>query len=283
MPRRFAFLLVLLFPVIACADFAYPVYTPAQRATQASYVIVGKIVEVEKESLAAEPYPYAAGTSDYKMVTVKIGERLLGASGITQVRVGFAPMNLGPRRGRIELEGLKTEVGTEACFFLVPHSSGDFFVPVPWATPLDVSTKAYAEQLAEVKKVTSVIADPLDALKSKDADARAFAVRILLNRYRSAPYGFGKGEIKQEPIPLEESKLILSAMAEMPWVPDAKGNARSSVWQQLNLTLADGFTAPLAAAGADANKLMDEATLKWLEANKEKYRVKRFVLTRGGK
>jgi hypothetical protein len=155
-------------------------------------------------------------------------------------------------------------------------------VPVPWCAPLDASAKGYHEQLAEVKKVTSVVADPVKALKAKEASDRTFAARTLVTRYRVITY-VGKGTAKQEAIPAEESKLILAAIAEMPWLPDAKGNARSSVWQQLNLTAADGFNAPLAAAGADANKVMDEATLKWLDANKDKYRVKRFVLTRGGK
>ncbi len=273
-------LLVAISAAPLFADFAYPVLTPAQKAAQSEYVIVGKIIDIEKEPLLAAPYPYAEGTIEYKMVTVKIADRLFGAGGVTQVRVGFAPMNLGPRRGQIALQGLKTEVGTEACYFLLPHSSGDFFVPVPWGAPLDSNAKNFKEQIAEVQKVTSVLSDPTKALKLKESSERTFAARTLIGRYRSAPAMAGKGVLKQEDIAAEESKLILSALAEMPWLADEKSPGRATMWSLLNPSAKEGFTFPPASKGEAANKAMDDATLKWLKDQRDTYRIKRFVVER---
>lgn len=280
MPRLLAGLVAALLPAAAAADFAYPTLTPAQKALHADYVILGKITEAEKEPVSAAGYPNAEPPVEYKVVTVKVTDRLLGAGGVTQVRVGFAPMNLSPRRGRIALQGLKTDVGTEGCFFLVPHPSGDFFVPVPWATPPYPADADYDKQLAEVKKVAGVLADPVAALKVKDASDRFFTVRTLLSRYGSAPPSVGKDEVKQEEVPAEESKLILAALADMRWL-HFTGQGRSNVWPLLQLTARDGWSPAPAAPGEDANKLMDERSKKGLEKNKDTYRVKRYV--RAGK
>lgn len=280
MHRPIAGLVFALVPAVAAADFAYPTLTPGQKALQAEYVIVGKITEAEKEPVLATAYPNADVQVEYKVVTIKITVRLLGASGITQVRVGFGPINLGPRRGRIDLAGLKTDVGTESCFFLVRHPSEDFFVPVPWATPLHVTDKTYETHLAEVKKVTAAIADPVAALKAKDAGDRMSAARTLLNRYGSAPVGLVKGRLERQPIPADESKLILEALLEMPWAADSAGNGRSAVWHLLQLTDKDGWGPTGAVPGGGANTAMDNMTRQWLEKYKDTYRVKCYVLTR---
>lgn len=280
MPRLLAGLAAALLPAAAVADFAYPTLTPAQKALHAEYVVLGKIAEAEKEPVSAAGYPNAEPAVEYKVVTLKIADRLLGAGGVTQVRVGFAPMNLGARRGRLALQGLKTDVGTEGCFFLVPHPSGDFYVPVPWATPLYPTDKDYEAHLAEVKKVAGVLTDPVTALKAKDAADRFFAVRTLLSRYGSAPPAVGKAGVKREEVPADESKLILGALADMPWL-HFTGQGRSNVWNLLPLTEADGWRVPQAVAGEDSNKVMDDLSKKWLEKNRDTYRVKRYV--RAGK
>ncbi|HKB04174.1 MAG TPA: hypothetical protein VKD90_18265, partial [Gemmataceae bacterium] len=69
-----------------------PNQSPTARAVQAEVVVIGKVTEIEKD--AVEGPAYAGAPKDqratYKVAVVKIEDRLIGAKGLTLVRVGFS-------------------------------------------------------------------------------------------------------------------------------------------------------------------------------------------------
>src|SRR5260370_4270676 len=68
------------------------------RVAQADVVVVGKVTAIEDKTIKAERFPGDKQMADYKVAVVKVEEALLGAKGLTHVRVGFVPSAGGPRR-----------------------------------------------------------------------------------------------------------------------------------------------------------------------------------------
>ena len=64
---------------------------PGALAAQADIVVIGKVVEVEKDTVEATAFkgaPKGEKTS-YKIAVIKIEEAIIGGKGLTQFRVGF--------------------------------------------------------------------------------------------------------------------------------------------------------------------------------------------------
>jgi hypothetical protein len=260
--------------------------TPGQQAMQTAVVVVGKVVEVEKDVVFVSRYRGAPKDQkvEYRIAMVRIEEPLIGGRGLTQFRVGFpADATAGalpdiPGRGPTALSA-----GLEGCFFLNPHHEGDFYVLAIGS--LVKSDKNYAKELEDVKKVAKILDDPVTALKAKDNEDRFRAASVLLDRYRANRSG---KPAAREPIPEEENKLILALLIELPWqskdtktrpASDPVHPSRSALWYMIQQDLV-GFKQPTVAPGAqlaERNKIWEDATTAYLKANIEKIKLKGFT------
>jgi hypothetical protein len=115
--------------------------------------------------------------------------------------------------------------------------------------------------------------DPIASLKSASAADRLDTAAMLLARYRSIRPG-QKGA-KQEPIPAEESKLILEAIRKADWkAPNAQGANPILLFQRLGLTPQDGWKQ---AQFKNFQQEFPPLAQKWLETHAGTYRIKKFV------
>jgi hypothetical protein len=279
---------------------------PSILAAQSDIVVIGKVVEVEKDTVEATPNKGAPKDQkmSYKIAVVKVEESVIGGKGLTQFRVGFPegaaastrPVPAPPPGGGVagrpfpgRMAPVALTAGQEGCFFLSPHHSGDFYIVGSngMAPPLDKKAENYAKQLEEVKKVAKTIDDPVAALKAKALDDRYQAAMIILQRYQMNR----GGSTTREPIPAEENKLIIALLMELPWLPketkprigsDPAPLSRSALWNMINPNEL-GYRPPKQPkrkAGdppPDFNKIYDEATMAFLKENADKIKIKRYV------
>jgi hypothetical protein len=271
--------------------------------TLSDVVVVGKVVELEPDTVTAAPYRGAPKEQliSYKVAHVKIEDRVRGASGVTQVRVGFpaeAPSLLGPggdlgRPRRVitatpdagpRSTGVVLAPGLEGCFYLAKHPNADFYLLV--GLPVQKKDPGYAKQVDRLKQVARVLDDPVEALRAKDLNERFEAAQMILQRYRTP-----RGSNLREPVPDEENNLIVALLTELPWVPaDGKRTRpdgrmvphREVLWYSINPS-EFGFKRPEIPKRqpgdppTNVSKLMDEATTKFLKENADKIKLKRFV------
>lgn len=267
----FALLACLTSAVAIQAKVAAPPQIP-QRLTQADCVVVGKVVSLEDKTVMLAATRDDAEKQEYRVALVKIDDGLFGAKGLTHVRVAFRPV--AARGGRTRFEHLNHTVGQEACFILTRHfAEPGLFVAPAWYQVLDKSGKGMGDYDAELKllrRCTKILEEPDAALKSKDAADRFLAAALLIGRYRNADLG-----TKTEPIPAEQSKLILAALAEADWTQrDAQTQLTPhQVFAQLALQPADGWKPPIFK---DVLKEFPIAAQKWLKDNPN-YRIQRYV------
>lgn len=303
-PFAFTLAAATLFSISASADAKALMVAPprpGQAAAQADIVVTGKITEIEKDTVEASQFPGAPKDqkATYKIAVLKIDTPIIGGKGLTQFRVGFpelaaaTPRPLPPGGGarppiRVGGRGpVALTADQEGCFFLTRHHEGDFYVLAGFGPPLDKKDENYTKQLEEVKKVAKIIENPVTALKAKELDDRFNAANVLLQRYQLA--GSNK-PMSREAIPAEENKLILAILTELPWVPtdvkprgptDPVPPSRSQLWYMVQQDMT-GFKQPVfppqrpGDPPVDGNKIMDEATSKFLKANADKVKLKGF-------
>jgi len=255
-----------------------------QRLAQADVVVLGKVTAVEDKTVMTEPFPGNKEKAEFRVVVVKIGEALVGAKGLTHVKVGYVLPQMAPPGPGGPGGGIRPKIrpgfrpqpvslnkGQEVCLFLKPHHKEAFYVVNSAMDVLDKSAPNYDSQIKELKQYTRIGADPMAALKSKDADERLKAAALLIYRYRTY-----RGMGKTEEVPAEESKLILDALAggnwNVPARPDGQVNALT-LFLMLGATQEDGWTAP-----GDFRQV-PEAAKAWLKTHAGSFRVKRFVDT----
>jgi hypothetical protein len=280
--------------------------TPGQLAAQADLIIIGKVVEIEKDTVEATQFRGAPKDQKmtYKIAVIKLEESIIGGKGLTQFRVGF-PENAGAtppgdpgagpalRPGRPIRPGfgpVALTAGQEGCFMLTRHHEGDFYILAAngTAAPLNKKDETYAKQMEEIKKIAKTISDPVTALKAKDVNDRFDAAFLILQRYQTNTTG---KPASRESIPAEESKLIVALLSELPWQPkevkprlgsDPMPPSRSAIWYMVQQDLA-GWKQPVPAqvkpgeTPIDFNKVMDEASAKYLKENGEKIKLKGYV------
>jgi hypothetical protein len=145
---------------------------------------------------------------------------------------------------------------------------------MPWLFGVtDPKDPAFDEEMRLARKTGKALAKPLEGLKSKDADERIFTANVLLFRYRTPRPGL----TKTEPIPADESKLLLTALAEADWkgpVPPRSGQlAPFQLFYMLGLTPKDGWN-PGKFNTYDEQR---DAARAWLTEHARTYRVQRFV------
>jgi hypothetical protein len=296
-------------PADARALMIAPVQQPGQLASQADVVIVGKVVEIEKDTVEATPFKGAPKEQKqaYKIAIVKLEDSIIGGKGLTQFRVGFPDgaaagpagepgpgpgvggpaVKLRPIRGR---GPVALTAGQEGVFFLSQHHDGDFYILAMNGTapPLNAKDENYKKQLEEVKKIAKTLDDPVAALKAKDVNDRFQAAQLLLQRYQINRTG---GVASREAIPADENKLILALLTELPWQPketeprtgsDPVPPSRSALWYmvQQDMTGYKQPAFPVQKPGdppVDFNKIMDDATTNYLKDNIDKIKLKRFA------
>lgn len=271
---------------------------PSVQAAQADVIILGKVIEIEKDTVQASSYKNAPKEqkTSYKIAVVKIEDPLVGARGLTQIRVGFladaAPVPVAP----VDQLNLKPAIARplpgrfggpvslakdmEGVFMLTPHHEGDFYTLLNNGAPLLKKDEGYDKELDSIKKIATAIDDPIVALKSKEKADRSQAVLTLLTRYRGRPVQ----KIVEEDVPAEENTLLLKAISEMSWLPEGNDYTKpslSSVWHFLQAEKF-GFKAPVfkqpvpGAPPVDFNKQMEEAVTTFLKDNIDKIKIKRF-------
>lgn len=287
-------LFLLLAPVAraesCCKGIEYS-QTPLQQATQADVVVIGKVTDLEADLSMIEQYK-GSGPIAHMVATVRIEEPLLGAKGLTHVRIGFIPSTRmafsDDAQFNARLNGVRTwrgpinlATGQEACFFLQKHPTGDFYTLMQYANPLNKGELNYETEVKSVRNLLKAYEKPLEALKSKDAAERQLAACALVTRYRTQRPSNTPVTLTNEPIAAEESKLILQALSEMKWgeLPfDASGTfSIQSVFYQLNITPKDGWQQPQQKENEDFNVTMEKATSKWFKENASKFQVQRLV------
>jgi hypothetical protein len=264
--------------------------------------VVARVVEVEPDVVEVAPFRGAPKERmlRYKVAIMKIDDPLIGASGITRVRVGFpadasaaSPGDGGSGRPRAvtatvmigpSVTGTALSTGMEGCFSLVKHANADFYVLT--GLPIQKKDPNFAREVDRFKRYTRATNDPVAALKAKELDDRFEAAQIILQSYLTP-----RGSNVREPVPEEENKLLVALLTELPWVPKDGNRVRADgrlvphrevLWYRINPG-EFGFKRPEVPKRlpgdppTDMNKLMDEATAKFLKENADKIKLKRFV------
>lgn len=274
---------------------------PVQRAIGADAVFVGKVTAIEKDTIDAAPFPGAPNKVAHKVAVVKIETPLAGADNVTHIKIGFVPPAkvappVPPPPGGVRppirpgLQAPELKEGQEMLFFLTKHPSGEFYIMPNMSPPVEIKDEAGKKELEAVKKVVATLADPMKGLKSDKPEVRAETAAILVMKYRSYP-DFG-GEVDQVPIPAEESKLILKALAEANWSQPggprpgpAVNNAFNPLqaFYTLGLNEQDGWKQPPfprpqpGQPPVDFNVVVKNAYVKWLDGPGKDYRIKMIV------
>jgi hypothetical protein len=268
---------------------------PYAIAMSAEIVVVGKVKDLERDEVEAfppglhpidhrkEPRPRKLR---YRVADLSIEEPLIGARGLTRMRVGFLVIDPAAKpRGPAPLD---LKPGQEGCFFLIRHDAADFYILQSGfgIVPLLKTNPNYDQELSRVKLVAKAIDDPITALKAKEAADRHLAAQAVLTHYSRINLNPAGGGPKMEEFPAEQNKLLLDVLLELPWTP--KGGplsgelSRSALW---NYVRADqyGFQPPAVARVGrgqpqpDLNKAWDEATTKFLKENVDKIKLQRVV------
>lgn len=249
------------------------------RAAQSDAIVTGKVTAIERDPLEMAPYPGAAAKVTYKVAIVRVDEAIRGAAGQQTLRVAFRdprPAGSGPPKSRVP------QVGDEALFSLF-KTTAEGVDKAPLAYDMVARADAdFARHLANAKDVAKVLAEPLKALKDPSPQKRAEAAGVLVVRYRWTEFWTEfvpryPGPLKSEPIDAEESKLILSALAQADWSKDLRPGFRHPrfAFGLLRLTAKDGWDPPQARPDSEE---WARVAQQWLAKHGGTYRIQRVVV-----
>jgi hypothetical protein len=268
-----------------------PPRTTVEKFAISDVVITGKVVRIEKDTVeATEPYAGSKQKVKYRVAVVKIDTGFFGAEKLKEIRIGFIPPEKpkpGERRPPPYEVIPELKEGEEWLFFLAKHPSADLYV-MPWLTrPVELKGDQGKPDIEVVKKFAAVLADPVKALKSDKAEARAEAAALLVVKYRSGK-ALPTYPVEQVAIPAEENKLILKALSEGDWSMNApRADYRSPLpllaFYQLRLTEKDGWVAPVVVPpppgvpAPDYGVILRDAFAKWRDGPGKDYVIKKLV------
>jgi hypothetical protein len=173
--------------------------------------------------------------------------------------------------------------GMDGLFFLQKHPSADFYIVTGRFDFVSSQDKAnYENDVKNAKRAVKLLDNPMDGLKSKEASDRYLTAALMITLYRT-PRTFPN---KQEAISVEESKLILQALAEndnwkgQNFKGPIKGGfsfdpmAPQQLFGMLGVTQQDGFMPPQKISSPDD---YPSACRQWCQKNAGTYQIKRFV------
>jgi hypothetical protein len=239
--------------------------TSLVRFGAAEWVVVGKITTFEDKTVWALPHAGAPTKNEYAVGVLEITRSFKGADGLTHLRIGLLPCQLGA-------------VGKEACFFLFPHAEETFFVvPRQFGEPLvKDANRGFDAEMRRYQRWAELLKDPEAGLNSKDADDRFVTAALLVSQYRNFVPGIHPKDRKAEPIDAELSRLILLAFAEADWDEMEERHALPMEWlfNRLGVTTKDGWDGE--RFEKDENEL-HAAMKKWLVDHSRAFRIAAFV------
>ena len=174
----------------------------AQRVAQATTVVVGKVQSIEEKPVEAKQYPGAKDKVEYKIAVIKISDPILGAKGLTHVRVGFIPQPAvqpnprGPNGGPVirppirRPQPINFVKDQEVLVFLTPHFDGNFlYAPAFYDVVGKQNNANFEKDVAEATKFAKLLANPKEGLKSDKQDERYATAALLIMHYRfKRPY-----------------------------------------------------------------------------------------------
>jgi hypothetical protein len=261
-----------------------------EKVVQSDVIVVGKVQALEEKPVEASPFPGSPQKTPYTIASIRITESLAGVKNVTNIRVGFIPqpksepatdpaVPIRPIRPRGGMANPELKVGQEGCFFLQKHPDGDFLVLTPMAHPVDAKDENFKKQLELIQKSLKMLAEPVVALQSKNADERLQTASLLLQKYRQFRNTTGKAPV-QAPIPAEQSRLILQAIAEADWTRNDPENMMQSgqmLFNMLGVQAKDGWTPPKPQAGQNYQELYQKAAKSWLKENAARFRIQMWI------
>jgi hypothetical protein len=266
---------------VAESKIAVRIIPLPERVALASCIVTGKVTEIEEKKVSAHQFPGVKEKVDYTIAVVEIKDGLLGAKGVTHVKVGFVEPKAAPggpdagpiRRPPIRFQPVILAKNQEGCFLVTPHFEETFYtVPAAEYVLNKQDNPNYDKEVDTVKQCAKLLADPDAGLKSKDTGDRFLTAALLVIRYRT-PTGANP---KEEKVDAAQSKLILQGLADGDW---SKGFSATDltpmmVFPRLGLTDKDNWK-PVAFQNYE--KDFPEYAKKWIKENGENYVMKRFV------
>lgn len=267
---RFALALLLAVAVVSAARAdRIADRPPLERMAVAEVVVIGKVTAIEKETVDAEPFPNAPKKVPFAVAVVTVDTIIHGSKNTTSIKVGFLP---GTRS--VRFPGRILQEGDHVCLFLEKHPSGDFYA-IPGVLPALEVSDGSKETVDLIRKAGKVFDNPLTALKAEKAEDRLFAAQVLVQKYRLT-HGGGFIAWEFDDVPAEETRLILSVIADGDWSAGG-GGSPFGILTQLGLREADGFRRQSVKPGDDAVKLAEQDFKAWLDADGKKYQMKKYV------
>ena len=257
-------------PTAPAGVIAMPPPGPA-RVANADAVIVGKVE-------AIEPQDIKVGNMTYRIAVVKINQGVRGVKDAKTLRIGFIPppmpvVGKGPIVISSGASPVHLVAGQEGLFILKKDAKEDFYTiggVVGYFINSDKNAD-FAKEVQTAKAAAKMMENPLDSLKSKDADERLLGAALLIEKYRT----YRGPNSKLEPIDAAQSKAIMQVLADADW--QAQPNSFNSLkpnpvelFRRLNVTAKDGFTPP-------TDGRYQAAVHTWVRDNAAKYRIQGFV------
>src|SRR5262245_40898003 len=169
MKHLFLAALALFIPFVLSPAAAGKRIAPAPialRVAQSEVVVVGRVTAIEDKTVKAERYPGDTEKGEFQVAVVKIEDPILGARGLTHVKVGFLPGGRFPRRGPDQ----NLEKDKEYCLFLTPQAGVSFHRARNYFDIVPKQGSDFDKQVAEAKRYAKLLADPMAGLKAKDAE-----------------------------------------------------------------------------------------------------------------
>ncbi|MCI0456539.1 MAG: hypothetical protein L0Z62_06115, partial [Gemmataceae bacterium] len=242
-------LVLLASAASARVAFVAPPPGPA-RTVLADAIVVGRVVGMEDKDIEVAPFPGSPAKASYRIAIVAVTDGVKGARDLKMIRVGFPAPPMGvndpnpgirpirPRPGmRVELK-----VGTEGLLYLTKSAEKNLFLMPNYYDLVAREGGNFKKEVEDARKYGQLLDNPMEGLKAKDTEQRFLTAGLLVTRYRTNR----AGQAKTEPISAEESKLILTALAEANWDrPQRFGELHPmNMFSQLGLTAKDGWQPP---------------------------------------
>jgi hypothetical protein len=286
-----------------------PVWSRIQRVAQADIIVVAKVVKHEDKTEKAKLFPKAAEDAEWAFARLKVSKVLLGPTDLTEIRVGTplkerfgnqkpkGPNQLPPKVRDTPKKALSFDLplGRYNLFYVTKHWQGNFYQLSGILVYPPLKTKAQVDgEAAKVKRLANLLADPIKGLKSRNKDDRLHTAALRILKLRSGPPPDPQARPRTEPIDAEESKLIMSALAEADWfpAPGAQKVDPNLLFMSLNPSKEDGWVPPVKTAKdigpsfsvtkAYARK-HTLAARAWVQKHRATYRIQRFVKENEGK
>jgi hypothetical protein len=252
---------------------------PTALAAQVDAVVIGRVMALEDTDVPAPSFPGAKDKVNYRIAVVRVTEAIKGAKGKDTLRVGYvAPQPVQPARPgfvrpTLRRPSVNVAVGLQGLFYLNERADQKFYVLPAYFSFSDSQNPKYADEVKQVKKAIKLLENPIAGLKSGDAQDRLLTAGMLIGQYRTPRPGLGQG--KTEPIGAEESKLILSVIADADWNRPYRFGETSPqmLFNQLGVTAKDGWT----PQNFQNPQQYSTAVRDWVRQHRDTYHIQRFV------